>query len=245
VPSEREVIESTRVPATRQSLVSDLRALDLEIGEIVVVHSSLSALGWVVGGAQTVVEALLEAVGPTGTLVMPTHSGSLSDPANWQNPPVPESWIETIRSNMPAFDADLTPTRGMGQIVECFRHHPSTRRSDHPTASFAANGPAAERIVGSHPLTPELGETSPLGRLYELDARVLLRGCPRRSARSGGGADRRELTRWIERVVSARPGPSSREPERPPARSTTPCAGSLEPRVAPPRARRARGRPRA
>lgn len=170
------MIESTRVPATRQSLVADLRALGLETGDIVVVHSSLSALGWVVGGAQTVVEALLEAVGPTGTLVMPTHSGSLSDPADWQNPPVPQGWIETIRSNMPAFDADLTPTRGMGQIVECFRHHRDTRRSDHPTASFAGQGPAAERIVASHPLAPELGESSPLGQLYELDAKVLLLG---------------------------------------------------------------------
>ena len=64
----------------------------------------------------------------------------------------------------------------MGRIVECFRQHRQTLRSDHPTASFAANGPLAESIVGSHPLTPALGETSPLGRLYELDAAVLLLG---------------------------------------------------------------------
>lgn len=143
---------------------------------MVIAHSSLSALGWVAGGAQAVVEALEAAVGATGTLVMPTQSGQLSDPARWSNPPVPPAWVDTIRAELPAYDPHRTATRAMGQIVDCFRCHPQARRSAHPTVSFAARGPAADQIVGAHPLTPAFGETSPLARLYELDAKVLLIG---------------------------------------------------------------------
>jgi aminoglycoside 3-N-acetyltransferase len=173
--AEARLIAATPVPVTVAGLTGQLAALGLATGDVAIVHTSLSALGWVAGGAQAVVEALLAAVGPTGTIVMPTHSG-LSDPASWRHPPVPETWIATIRAEMPAFDRHLTPTRMMGQVVEVFRHHPATLRSGHPTLSFAANGPAAERIVAEHPLAPALGETSPLARLYELDAKVVLLG---------------------------------------------------------------------
>ena len=176
MPSESEVIATTPVPATVDTLVRDLRALGVADGGVAMVHSSVSALGWIAGGAQAVVEALFEAIGPDGTLVMPTQSGQLSDPAVWANPPVPEAWIEPLRAGLPAFDRYLTPTRGMGAVVECFRRHPDAIRSDHPTLSFAACGPLAPAIVGHHPLTPALGDASPLGRLYDHDAQIVLLG---------------------------------------------------------------------
>jgi aminoglycoside 3-N-acetyltransferase len=175
MPSEGEVIATTATPATVRSLTADLRQLGLSGGDVVLVHSSLSALGWVVGDAQAVVEAVFAAVGETGTVVMPTHTG-LSDPARWVNPPVPPEWVPSIRDEFPVYDPHLTMTRGMGQIVECFRRHPATIRSAHPMLSFAACGPRAAEIVGTHPLTPGVGDSSPLGRLYELDALVLLLG---------------------------------------------------------------------
>ena len=176
MPSEADAIAATSAPATVASLVRDLAALGVDPGGVVIVHSSLSALGWVAGGPQSVVEALLDVVGPSGTIVMPTQSGQLSDPAAWSRPPVPKPWIDLLHDGLPAYDPYLTPTRGMGQVVECFRQHRATIRSAHPTLSFAACGPQAEAIVGTHPLSPGLGETSPLGRLYDLDAQVVLLG---------------------------------------------------------------------
>ena len=174
--SDANRIADTPQPSTRESLAADLRALGLAGGSVVIVHSSLGRLGWVAGGAMAVIQALGDAVGPDGTLVMPAHSGDWSDPAKWQAPPVPPEWIETIRATMPAFEPALTPSRGMGRIAELFRTWPDVVRSDHPACSFTARGPLAERIVGAHALESPLGEQSPLARLYELDASILLLG---------------------------------------------------------------------
>jgi aminoglycoside 3-N-acetyltransferase len=173
---EKTAISSTDKPATSLSLEAELRTLGIQEGMTVIVHSSLSRLGWVAGGARAVVDALLATIGRAGTLVMPTHSGDLSDPALWSNPPVPESWWKTIRADTPPFDPRLTPTRMMGAVVEQFRHYPEVQRSDHPQVSFAALGPNAESITANHSLEHPLGEGSPLARLYELDARILLLG---------------------------------------------------------------------
>ena len=173
---EKELIDRTPEPRTRQSLAADLRRLGLESGAVVIVHSSLSSLGWVCGGPVAVVQALINAVTESGTLVMPTHSGDYSDPAQWQSPPVPEGWVEPIRVNMPAFDPRTAPTRGMGCIPETFRVWPGALRSSHPTVSFAAWGRHASLVTRRHSLEYSLGEGSPLARIYELDGQVLLLG---------------------------------------------------------------------
>ena len=95
--SERETIQKTEVPATVDSLQADFTALGVEAGMALLVHSSLSAMGWVCGGPVTVIIALQHVLGHTGTLVMPAHSTGLSDPSGWENPPVPESWWRTNR----------------------------------------------------------------------------------------------------------------------------------------------------
>ncbi|KUL25180.1 aminoglycoside N(3)-acetyltransferase [Streptomyces regalis] len=161
---------------TRATLAAQLRELGVRSGETLLVHSSLSSLGWVCGGSVTAVQGLLDALGPDGTLVVPTQSGDLSDPAAWRNPLVPEEWWETIRSTMPVYDPRVTPTLGMGVIPETVRTWPGALRSAHPHSSFAAVGPRAEEVTAGHAADCSLGERSPLARLEELHARVLMLG---------------------------------------------------------------------
>ena len=173
---EGQVVQNTKIPATLESLQTNLRALGVGTGMVLLVHSSLSAMGWVCGGAVAVIIALQEVLGASGTLVMPAHSTDLTEPSEWQNPPVPESWWSVIRASMPAYQPDLTPTRSMGVIAETFRKQNGVLRSSHPHHSFCARGLHAPFITNNHSLAFGMGEGSPLARIYDLDGFVLLIG---------------------------------------------------------------------
>jgi aminoglycoside 3-N-acetyltransferase len=173
---EARTVAASSAPVTRASLAAELGRLGVRPGSVLLVHSSLSALGWVCGGAQAVVEALLDALGPDGTLVVPTHTGGNSEPSQWQNPPVPEDWWPVIRATMPAFDPAVTPTRGLCAVVEVARTWPGARRSAHPQVSFAAIGSHADTVTAGHALDSGFGERSPLARIHDLDGDVLLLG---------------------------------------------------------------------
>ena len=175
--SEKTIIANTKFPITVKGICRDLKELGVNKGDTVLVHSSLSSLGWTCGGAQAVISGLQEAIGQDGSLIMPAHSGDWSDPNEWENPPIPSEWIPIVMENMPAFNPDLTPTRGMGRIAELYRTLPYSLRSNHPQVSFAASGMHAKDIVDNHCLTPQFGmESSPLGKMYALNAKVLLLG---------------------------------------------------------------------
>ncbi|MER6278349.1 aminoglycoside N(3)-acetyltransferase [Streptomyces sp. 900105245] len=161
---------------TRDSIARQLRLLGVETGETLLLHSSLSSLGWVNGGAVAVVRAVLDALGPSGTLVVPTQTGDQSDPALWSDPPVPEEWWDRVRATMPPYDPLITPSRGVGVIPETVRTWPGAVRSAHPQTSFAALGPLARDVTAGHAPDCRLGEHSPLARLERLGARVLLLG---------------------------------------------------------------------
>ncbi|MGM0493782.1 MAG: AAC(3) family N-acetyltransferase [Armatimonadota bacterium] len=138
---------------TKDDIVGDLRALGVGPGMTVMVHSSLSALGRVEGGAETVIEALLEAVGPEGTLAMPAMTGG------------------------GVFEVDTSPST-VGAITEAFRNWPGVGRSFHPSHSACAIGPRAAHLLEDtldHPTA--IGAESPWGRLSRLpEAHVLLLG---------------------------------------------------------------------
>ena len=174
--SEAARIAATTEPRTRQGLALDLSRLGVRAGDTLLVHSSLTSVGWVVGGQVAVVQALLDVLGPEGTLVVPAQTGDNSDPKDWAHPPVPEAWWQVIRDHMPAFDPALTPARSLGVIAEAVRTWPGARRSDHPVTSFAAFGRLAGEITAVHDLDCQMGERSPLAVLERVGARGLLLG---------------------------------------------------------------------
>ncbi|EFU38718.1 Aminoglycoside N(3')-acetyltransferase [Paenibacillus vortex V453] len=164
-------------PITIQDISDDLMILGVQKGMTLLVHSSLKSIGgWVVGGPEAVILALEEVLGEEGTLVMPTQSANLTNPEMWGNPPADPKWWELIREGMPPYHPDMTVTTGMGIIPEVFRKQEGVIRSAHPHVSFAARGRNAESLMHPHALDYSLGETSPLARLYETGAYVLMLG---------------------------------------------------------------------
>ncbi|MCA0984926.1 AAC(3) family N-acetyltransferase [Halobacillus yeomjeoni] len=174
--SEKKVIEQSTKPNTINSLTRDLQKLGIRRGDNLLVHVSMKALGWTVGGPQAVLQSLMDAVTTEGTLIIQTHSLTLSDPSEWENPPVPKEWHDTIRQTMPAFDRDKTPSTYLGVLPELFRKFPEVYRSYHPTFSISAWGKHAGEITKDHQLEYSLGENSPLQKAYDLDAKILLIG---------------------------------------------------------------------
>lgn len=136
-----------------------LAALGVRHGGVLLVHSSLSSLGWVEGGPETVIRGLLLALGAEGTLALPALS------------------YDYVGARNPAFDVRLTPSC-VGAIPEYFRRRPGTRRSVNPTHSVCAVGPASEALLGEHHLddTP-CGPHSPFRRLRDLGGQILFLGC--------------------------------------------------------------------
>lgn len=160
----------------KADIVRALKNVGVCPGQTIMVHTSLSSLGFVCGGAQTVIEALIECVGADGTLMMPAQSWKNLDPETGVHWEEPEEWWQIIRENWPAYDKEVTPTNTMGAVAEMFRKWPGAMRSGHPARSVSALGKHAKYLTEDHDLSNIFGEGSPVGKLYELDGYVLLIG---------------------------------------------------------------------
>lgn len=162
-----------------ERLTAGLSALGVRVGEVLLVHASLRTVGPTPGGPTTVLAALRRAVGREGTLVVPSFTPENSDTSPQYRARVrglDAAAREAVRSSMAPFDPALTPAPSMGALAETVRTAAGAERSAHPQTSFAALGPAAGRLLAGHRPDCHLGEDSPLARLYEADARVLLLG---------------------------------------------------------------------
>jgi aminoglycoside 3-N-acetyltransferase len=140
--------------AGRAELACQLRMLGVAPGGVLLVHASFKAVRPVEGGPLGLIQALHDALGPDGTLVMPSASAEDDRP----------------------FDPRATPASpSLGVVADTFWRLPGVRRSDHAHA-FAAAGREAARITADPlPLPPHIPE-SPVGRVHDLDGQVLLLG---------------------------------------------------------------------
>jgi len=156
---------------TSLRIARDLLALGVRPGGVILMHSSLSSLGHTPGGPETVIQGLLAALGPEGTLLLPALSYDL------------------VTREQPVFDVARTPSC-VGAIPEYFRTRPGSRRSVHPTHSVCGVGPLAEAILSDHDLdrTP-VGEHSPFRKLRDLGGQLLFLGCGLRPNTSMHGVE--------------------------------------------------------
>ena len=138
---------------TAADVAEGLTKLGVCAGDHLMVHSSLSSLGYVEGGAPTVVEALLEVLGPKGTLMVPTFTHSATE----------------------YFDPLESPSLN-GAITEAARQRPEARRSLHPTHAATAIGPDAAELVADDLGHGALGKGCALDRLAKKGGRILLLG---------------------------------------------------------------------
>ena len=156
-------------------LAAQLRAMGLRAGDLVMVHTSLRAIGPVAGGPQALLDALLQVLGPHGTLAAYV---------SWQH----SSYDATVaggaltpeqRATWPVFDpAEAPPYDGFGQFNRFICRHAHVRRSAHPDASIAAIGQRAEELTANHALRDGYGPASPIGRIVAAQGRVLMLGAP-------------------------------------------------------------------
>ncbi|MFI8889706.1 aminoglycoside N(3)-acetyltransferase [Streptomyces paradoxus] len=161
------------------TLTREFRALGISPGEILLTHSSLRSMGPVRGESRAIVRALRATLGPDGTLVVPAFTPENSDTSRAYRQRIEgctELQIEELRRTMPPYDPRYTPAPSMGRLAEEVRTLPEALRSDHPQTSFAAVGRLARVIVSGHSPDCHLGERSPLARLYDEGAKVLLLG---------------------------------------------------------------------
>lgn len=156
--------------------VTQLDGLGVRRGGVLLVHASMRSAG---GDAGDLAAALRRALGPEGTLVVPAFTPENSDTSRSYLDRVrglSEQARAAVRAAMPPFDAATSPAHAMGVLAETVRRTPGALRSGHPQTSFAAIGPAARALLRDHRQDCHLGEDSPLARLYEADAQVLLLG---------------------------------------------------------------------
>lgn len=161
---------------TKERLINSFKALGITGSQIIEVHTKLSSFNLVLGGARTIVDALLELCQNGGTILMPSQVAENSEPSEWENPAITAQLWQATRNEIPFYDAHTSSIYGMGSVVENFKHRDGVLSSKHPTFSYAAWGRYAKLLVNGQSLHFPLSEESPTARLYELQGYMLLLG---------------------------------------------------------------------
>lgn len=168
--------ETVTTALTSDEIMNQLAKFQIPKGSVLEVHCSLKNVGYIIGGAQTLVDCLIKTVGQDGTVVMTHMCSENSEPAYWCNPPIERSLWETVRNSTPAFSSQSTETMGMSVVNANLSRRSGCYNSNHPNCGFIAYGRLAEYITENHSLDFPLGDNSPLGKMYNLPSYILLIG---------------------------------------------------------------------
>ena len=114
----KKSIDKSFTPITKEVLINKFSHLGIKLGDTLLVHTSLSSLGYVVGGSEALFLALRDVIGNEGTIVVPSQTVEISDPASWQYPPVPQEWHDVIRDAIPAYSKNLSYSKAMGAFSQ-------------------------------------------------------------------------------------------------------------------------------
>lgn len=176
-------MEKSKTPqtiVTHSRLLADLSHLGVEPGQTLMLHASVRAVGWVVGGPDMLLQSLLDVLTPAGTLMIVV---------SWQDnpynlPEMPEEQRQRYLDECPAFDPATSRAdhRELSILSEYLRTRPGAVRSNHPLNSFAAIGAKAAWLMENHPLDYGYGPGSPLAKLVESGGKVLSLGAPLETA---------------------------------------------------------------
>ncbi len=161
---------------TKQDIVNALKTNGVKEDAVLEVHVALSSFGYVVGGAQTIIDALIDVVGYNGTILMTMNDLFNSEPTYWKVPSMVYDDIKKIRKHIPAFDKKNSDSYDSGSVVENLRRRTGVVISNHPTYSYIAWGKYAKFLCNRHSLHLSQSIESPLGRISELRGHVLLMG---------------------------------------------------------------------
>jgi aminoglycoside 3-N-acetyltransferase len=176
--SQDHLTDPPRRLVTQNELLPDLLRLGVRKGQTLLVNGRVGSIGLEGGSASAVLSALLDAVGETGHIVVPTMTmeNSVTSRA-YRNlvANMSEDEVREHQQNMPGFDKVTTPSTS-GRLGEALLSDPRATRSAHPQSSFSAIGPEAGHLMADHRLKSHLGEHSPLAKLYAMKASVLLLG---------------------------------------------------------------------
>ncbi len=161
---------------TQADLVDQIKQLGIKSGDVLELHVSMKAIGFVLGGANAVLEAFLDVLGHEGTLVMAAQAWDNSEPAYFERPPIAIELYEQLRQHHPVYQGKNEDIHKMGALAQVMQRRSNVYVSDHPQVAMMALGKQAKWITQNHELNSMFSSDSPLGRLRELKAKVLLIG---------------------------------------------------------------------
>jgi aminoglycoside 3-N-acetyltransferase len=170
------MVRTELLPITRSELATDLRKLGVRLGDAIMLHVSVKAIGWIVGGPDVVIQAPVDVLGQGGTLMMYV---AWKEDAPYSLAQLPGKWQEAYLKECPPLDpARSRANRDWNILTEYLRTWPGAYRSGNPEASCVAVGAKAEWLTENHPLQYAYGPGSPLAKLLEVKGKVLLLGAP-------------------------------------------------------------------